>query len=323
MSKYSQDVIAMLYKNQSEYISGQYIADQLQISRAAVKKIIDQLKLDGFDIKSINQKGHKLNALPNQWYSGIVSSLLEEQNLISTIKVYDSVESTQTIAKQTLVDHEDSMMILSEEQTQGRGRFNRNWASSKGKGLWMSLVLRPNVPFSMIPKFNLFIALGIRDAIQAFSNDKVAIKWPNDIYINDKKVCGFLTEMVANYDAIEAIICGIGINVNHQQQDFGKEIEHRATSIRLHSDDKIDRYRFLTTLINEIEKRYTQFLNQPFSDIREEYIEASNIWHRKLRFTENDSQFVGKAIDIDHDGFLMVKDENDEVRRLISADIDI
>lgn len=129
--------------------------------------------------------------MPNQWYSGIVSSLLEEQNLISTIKVYDSVESTQTIAKQTLVDHEDSMMILSEEQTQGRGRFNRNWASSKGKGLWMSLVLRPNVPFSMIPKFNLFIALGIRDAIQAFSNDKVAIKWPNDIYINDKKVCGF------------------------------------------------------------------------------------------------------------------------------------
>ena len=111
------------------------------------------------------------------------------------------------------------MIILSDEQTKGRGRFNRNWASSKGKGLWMSLVLRPNVPFSMIPKFNLFVALGIRDAIQSFTNDKVEIKWPNDIYIADKKYV-VLTEMIANYDSIDAIICGIGINLNHSDSDF-------------------------------------------------------------------------------------------------------
>ena len=80
------------------------------------------------------------------------------------------------------------LLILSDEQTEGRGRFNRNWESSKGKGLWMSLVLRPDVPFSMIPKFNLFIALGIRDAIQQFSNERVTIKWPNDIYIGNKNL---------------------------------------------------------------------------------------------------------------------------------------
>ena len=211
MSKYSQDVVKMLYEHQSEYISGQYIANQLNISRAAVKKVIDQLKADGCDIDSINHKGHKLNASPNRWYRGIINKVLESNHLVSKIEVYDSVESTQTIAKQGLVDNQHTMLILSDEQTKGRGRFNRNWSSSKGKGLWMSVVLRPNVSFAMIPKFNLFIALGIRDAIQAFSRDKVEIKWPNDIYINDKKVCGFLTEMVANADAVEAIICGLSL----------------------------------------------------------------------------------------------------------------
>ncbi|MCI2947544.1 BirA family transcriptional regulator, biotin operon repressor / biotin---[acetyl-CoA-carboxylase] ligase [Staphylococcus caledonicus] len=323
MSKYSQDVIKILYTHQSEYISGQDIADELHISRAAVKKVIDQLKADGCQIDSINHKGHQLNQLADQWYSGIVSHILSDNQLVTSINVYDTVESTQTIAKQALVGNNDTMIILSDEQTKGRGRFNRNWASSKGKGLWMSLVLRPHIPFSMIPKFNLFIALGIKEAIQQFSKDKVAIKWPNDIYINDKKVCGFLTEMVANYDSIEAIICGTGINLNHLAEDFSEDIQHRATSIRMHSDEKINRYDFLKVLISAIEKRYNQFLNQPFESIRDEYIEASNIWQRKLKFTENKKQFVGEAIDIDKDGFLMVKDENNQIRRLISADIEI
>lgn len=323
MSKYSQDVVKMLYELQSEYISGQYIANQLNISRAAVKKVIDQLKADGCDIDSINHKGHKLNASPNRWYRGIINKVLESNHLVSKIEVYDSVESTQTIAKQSLVDNQYTMLILSDEQTKGRGRFNRNWSSSKGKGLWMSVVLRPNVSFAMIPKFNLFIALGIRDAIQAFSKDKVEIKWPNDIYINDKKVCGFLTEMVANADAVEAIICGIGINLNHQEEDFSDIIRHRATSIRLHYSEEINRYQFLKRLIEEIEKRYHQFLNSSFETIRDEYIRTSNIWHRKLTFTESGEQFIGEAIDIDNDGFLIVKDEDNQMRRLISADIDI
>lgn len=323
MSKYSQDVVKMLYEHQSEYISGQYIANQLNISRAAVKKVIDQLKADGCDIDSINHKGHKLNASPNRWYRGIINKVLESNHLVSKIEVYDSVESTQTIAKQSLVDNQYTMLILSDEQTKGRGRFNRNWSSSKGKGLWMSVVLRPNVSFAMIPKFNLFIALGIRDAIQAFSKDKVEIKWPNDIYINDKKVCGFLTEMVANADAVEAIISGIGINLNHQEEDFSDIIRHRATSIRLHYSEEINRYQFLKRLIEEIEKRYHQFLNSSFETIRDEYIRTSNIWHRKLTFTESGEQFIGEAIDIDNDGFLIVKDEDNQMRRLISADIDI
>ncbi|WP_114603340.1 biotin--[acetyl-CoA-carboxylase] ligase [Staphylococcus sp. EZ-P03] len=323
MSKYSQDVVKILYDHQPEYISGQMIAEQLQISRTAVKKIIDQLKAEGCVINSVNHRGHQLEQLADTWYPGIVEQIVDEQGFFKKTLVFDTIDSTQLAAKQELVGNQDSIIVLSNEQTKGRGRFNRFWDSEKGKGLWMSAVFRPNVPFSLITTFNLFMALAIRESIQPFSNDKVEIKWPNDIYIGSKKVCGFLTEMSANSDGIEAVICGIGINMNQKADEFPKEIAHRATSILNHADQKIDRYQFLDVLLGNMKKRYIQFLTVPFEDIREEYRTHSNIWHRTLKFTENDTVFTGQALDIDKDGFLQVVDEEGKPHRLMSADIDL
>ncbi|MCE5033924.1 MULTISPECIES: biotin--[acetyl-CoA-carboxylase] ligase [Staphylococcus] len=323
MSKYSKDVIQILYTNQDEYISGQFIAEHLAISRTAVKKVIDQLKQEGCEIESINHKGHRLIELPDKWYSGIVEPLIDEQKMFDHVEVIAQIDSTQLLAKQKLVGNTDTFLILSDEQTKGKGRFNRPWDSSRGKGLWMSIVLRPKVPFEMITKFNLFMALGIRDTMQQFSNESVTIKWPNDIYIDGKKACGFLTEMVANSDGIEAVICGIGINMNHLAEDFQGELQLKATSLRIHANQKIHRYHFLEQLINHIERRYHQFLNQPFSTIRNEYIEASNIWNRSLKFTENAQQFQGEAVDIDEDGYLIVIDDQQIQHKLMSADIEL
>ncbi|WP_251520906.1 MULTISPECIES: biotin--[acetyl-CoA-carboxylase] ligase [Staphylococcus] len=322
MSKYLKDVINILYKQRPDYVSGQYIAEQLKISRTAVKKIIDQLKSEGCEIDSINHKGHCLNTLPEKWYSGIVKPMLQANNVFDHIKVLETTPSTQIEAKQKLVGNSDTFLILSDEQTKGKGRFNRPWSSSKGKGLWMSIVLRPQVPFNMLAKFNLFLALGIRDAIQQYSDHHVSVKWPNDIYIDGKKVCGFLTEMVANSDGIEAVICGIGINMNHLPEDFTGELQQKATSVKIHAQSEFNRYEFLNTLVNNIEYRYNQFLEEPFATIRDEYINASNIWGRELKFTENDKQFYGEAKDIDEDGFLIVIDKDHNQHRLISADID-
>ena len=254
----------MLYQYESEYISGQFIAEQLSISRTAVKKVIDQLKEEGCQIESINHKGHHLIQLPDKWYKGIVMPTIQSQHLFEHVDVFDQVASTQLLAKQKLVGNTDTFLILSDEQTKGKGRFNRPWASAKGKGLWMSIVLRPDVPFDMITKFNLFMALGIRDAIQQFSKSDVSVKWPNDIYINNQKVCGFLTEMVANSDGIEAVICGIGINMNQEPSDFTGELAQKATSIRIHKKDKVNRYDFLEVLISQIEYRYKQFIKNHF-----------------------------------------------------------
>ncbi|PTK60695.1 biotin--[acetyl-CoA-carboxylase] ligase [Staphylococcus nepalensis] len=323
MSKYSKYVMQLLYQHQSNYISGQFIAEHLSISRTAVKKVIDQLKSEGCNIESINHKGHCLIELPDKWYSGIVESLIDAQAMFNHVEVLEQIDSTQLLAKQKLVGNSETFMILSDEQTNGKGRFNRPWDSSRGNGLWMSIVLRPKVSFEMITKFNLFMALGIKDTMQRFCNDKVTIKWPNDIYIDGRKACGFLTEMVANSDGIEAVICGIGINMNHLPDDFQGELQQKATSMRIHANQKIHRYQLLEVLIHQIEKRYNQFLNQPFSTIRKEYIEASNIWNRTLKFTDNGNQFQGEAIDIDDEGYLIVIDNQKEYHKLMSADIEL
>ncbi|MCS4485448.1 biotin--[acetyl-CoA-carboxylase] ligase [Staphylococcus americanisciuri] len=323
MSKYRDAILSLLTKAQPNYLSGQAIAEQLNISRMSVKKVMDQLKLEDVSIDSVHNKGHRLNAYPATWYTGILEGLLSDQQLITRIQTYDSVTSTQDVAKRTLIDHSDTMLILSDEQTAGKGRFKRRWQSAKGRGIWMTLVLRPNIPFSMLTTFNLFISLAICNTVQQYVDEPVSVKWPNDIYIGDCKVCGFLTEMIANPDGIEAVVCGIGINVNQQLEDFDTSEPIQATSIRLHRDNDVERYTFLHDLLINIEQRFQQFLTEPFSTIKAEYIDVSNIWNRRLRFTEGQKQFYGKVIQIDDDGFLHVVDEEGNLYRLMSADIEL
>lgn len=322
MSKYRDQILELLTDGRSNYISGQTIAEKLNISRMTVKKTVDQLKADGFSIDSIHNKGHQLNALPEAWHTGVLTSIFKHQSLIEHFQTYPTVDSTQQVAKKAILNDDRTMLILSDEQTAGKGRFKRVWQSSKGKGLWMSLVLRPDIPFSMLTTFNLFMSLAISEAIQSFVTAKVEIKWPNDIYIEGQKVCGFLTEMVANADGIEAVICGIGINLNHNVDDFEEALHETATSVKMHAGKNVNRYAFLEQLIQRIEQRYTQFLTEPFTTIKDEYVERSNIWNKQLRFTEGQQQFYGKVVEIDDQGFLHVVDRNGDFHRLMSADIE-
>ncbi|EGQ2728653.1 biotin--[acetyl-CoA-carboxylase] ligase [Staphylococcus pseudintermedius] len=322
MSKYLDQILELLTDARPDYISGQTIAEQLNVSRMTVKKTVDQLKAEGVSIDSIHNKGHQLKALPQAWHKGVLTSIFKHQSFINQFQTYPSVDSTQQVAKKAILNDDRTMLILSDEQTAGKGRFKRVWQSSKGKGLWMSLVLRPDIPFSMLTTFNLFMSLAISEAIQSYSPAKVEIKWPNDIYIEGQKVCGFLTEMVANADGIEAVICGIGINLNHDVEDFDEALQQTATSVKLHYGKNINRYDFLEQLMQRIEVRYQQFLTEPFTTIKDEYIQRSNIWNKQLRFTEGKQQFYGNVMEIDDQGFLLVVDRDGDFHRLMSADIE-
>ncbi|EGQ4146815.1 biotin--[acetyl-CoA-carboxylase] ligase [Staphylococcus pseudintermedius] len=322
MSKYLDQILELLTDARPDYISGQTIAEQLNVSRMTVKKTVDQLKAEGFSIDSIHNKGHQLKALPQAWHKGVLTSIFKHQSFINQFQTYPSVDSTQQVAKKAILNDDRTMLILSDEQTAGKGRFKRVWQSSKGKGLWMSLVLRPDIPFSMLTTFNLFMSLAISEAIQSYSPAKVEIKWPNDIYIEGQKVCGFLTEMVANADGIEAVICGIGINLNHDVEDFDEALQQTATSVKLHYGKNINRYDFLEQLMQRIEVRYQQFLTEPFTTIKDEYIQRSNIWNKQLRFTEGKQQFYGNVMEIDDQGFLLVVDRDGDFHHLMSADIE-
>ncbi|PWZ94505.1 biotin--[acetyl-CoA-carboxylase] ligase, partial [Staphylococcus pseudintermedius] len=146
MSKYLDQILELLTDARPDYISGQTIAEQLNVSRMTVKKTVDQLKAEGFSIDSIHNKGHQLKALPQAWHKGVLTSIFKHQSFINQFQTYPSVDSTQQVAKKAILNDDRTMLILSDEQTAGKGRFKRVWQSSKGKGLWMSLVLRPDIP---------------------------------------------------------------------------------------------------------------------------------------------------------------------------------
>ncbi|MDO0956129.1 biotin--[acetyl-CoA-carboxylase] ligase [Mammaliicoccus sciuri] len=322
MSKYKREIIKYLYQN-NEYLSGQHIAETLNCSRVTVKKVIDQLRKEGFEIESISNKGYKISEIPTTWQEDIVNITLQDQSILNHAIVQTQVDSTQLLAKSGVNDIEHDFIVLSDEQTNGRGRFQREWSSLKSKGLWMSVVLRPDIPIQRMSTFNLFISLAIQEVIEQHYGIQSKIKWPNDIYIGDKKVCGFLTEMIADTDGVNAIICGIGINLNQTQVDFDQAGQSRATSLKIENEQSIESYRFLKLLIEAIELRYDQFLELPFSDIKELYKSKSMIWDKKLTYTEGKKQVFGRAIDIQDNGFLTVISDDGQLHQFMSADIEI
>ncbi|WP_419743644.1 biotin--[acetyl-CoA-carboxylase] ligase [Macrococcoides bohemicum] len=322
MSKYKQDILKYLMIHKDDYVSGQKLAEQFNVSRTAIWKAIEVLKTQGYSVESIKNKGYRITSVPDHWDSDLLSYVLAD-SIFQKQFVYEEVTSTQTIAHELLMEIDKPLLVLSEIQTAGKGRFKRPWASKRDTGLWMSLVLHPNISYQQIATFNLFISIAIAEAIKNVTHLEPKIKWPNDVYINDKKVCGFLTEINGDSDGVHTIICGIGININHTIEDFDATIRDTATSLKLESKTDTDRYLFIKTLIDSIEHYYEAFLTQPFKEIKNIYKSYSMIWDRTLRYTEGNKQIYGKAIDLKDDGVLVVLDDTGERHHFISADIEV
>lgn len=321
MSKYKYEIIKALM-HEKDYISGQRIAEHLKISRTAVWKTIDILKQEGYEIDSISNKGYRLKKIPDVWDKELMDLVISQSSYFKEIITLNETTSTQTEAKQHLFHYKDPFIVISEIQTSGKGRFNRHWDSQGEKGLWMSAVFNPNIPFRKMATFNLFIALSIVETMKFFNVD-AKIKWPNDIYINHRKACGFLTEISGDSQRATHIICGIGVNLNHHAKDFPEDLTDKATSLYIEGKQYINRYLFFERLIKEIEKYYYRFLTEEFKSIKEQYKATSNIWGRQLRFTDGNKQFTGQAIDINDDGTLVVVDSEGHHHQLISADIEM
>lgn len=321
MSKYENDIVKILFESKRS-VSGQKIAEQLNISRTAVWKAIDRLKDRGYTIESISNKGYQLVAFPKQWDSLLINSILEKSSLFNKAYIFDKLKSTQDEAEKIALSESQPFLVISETQTEGRGRFKRHWSSQADTGLWMSVVLQPDISLQKLTTFNLFIALALANTVRHYHSE-VKIKWPNDIYLNDKKLSGFLTEIKGSQDNISQIICGIGVNLNTERTDFPDELESTATSLQIETGNAIDRYEFLEGLLLNLEKYYERFLTGTFSEVKEEYESYALIFERTLKYTEGSRVIIGRAESLNDDGTLNVKSAEGDMHRFISADIEL
>ncbi|MCR5004824.1 MAG: biotin--[acetyl-CoA-carboxylase] ligase, partial [Clostridiales bacterium] len=212
------DEILRLLHVRGDFLSGEEISRQLNISRTAVWKRIGKLKDEGYEIESVPHKGYRLDPYPRgKIYGWTLEQAFAELNskLFRKLIFAETLDSTNLEAKRRIAAQEEAggMVVVCEKQTAGRGRRGRSWASPAGSGLWMSLLLRPDIQPAHAPMLTLVAGMAVRDALEELYGLDAFIKWPNDIIVRDRKICGILTEMTMEDLEMSGVVVGIGINV--------------------------------------------------------------------------------------------------------------
>ena len=314
------EVLKELENNKGDYISGGQLGDNLGVSRNSVWKAI----------KALEKSGYEINAIPNKGYclaekNDILSSYSIKQHLKNPhldISVFSSVTSTNTILKEMAEQGaKEGTVIIAEEQTAGRGRTGKQFYSPKGTGIYISILLRPDIPAEESLFLTTSAAVATARAIEDVSDKRALIKWVNDIYLEDKKTCGILTEGAFNVETgkLDYAIVGIGINVCIPDGGFPDNIKDIATAIFDKQTDSINKRSILiANLLDYFMEYYKDFKSKSYV---KEYIERSMIIGKTITVIEGSKTSVAKAIDIDKNCRLKVQFEDGTTKWLSSGEV--
>lgn len=317
-------IVEMLKNAGENFISGESIAGELKISRTAVWKHIQKLRQNGYEILSSERRGYKLKDAPDLLLPSEIQIGLDTKIIGKNMEYHPSVDSTNRVAK-ALAYHgaKEGTIVVAEEQESGKGRLERNFYSPRGKGIWFSIILRPNFLPKDAPKCTLMAAVAIAEAMARF-NLKAEIKWPNDIMHDGRKLVGILTEITGEIGKIAYLVIGIGINVNISRDEFPKELREIAASLSEVNDGEISRVEFLRALLEEFDKLYREVTASGFDKILERWRKYNVTLGKEIRvISANDGTFfTGKAIDLNHDGALVVETA-DGLQTVYAGDVSI
>ncbi len=301
-------ILEMLRVAGANFVSGENIAQKLEVSRTAIWKHIQILRKKGYKITSSERLGYKLDETPDLLLPEIIQYDLQTKIIAADSQIFykSSIDSTNELAKR-LAYHgaPEGTIVVAEEQTGGKGRLERSFFSPKEKGIWFSVILRPQCTPKDAPKFTLMAAVAVARAMERF-NLRAEIKWSNDILYDGRKLVGILTEMSAEIGCVNYIVVGIGINVNVRREEFPADIREIATSLSEMAGENLNRAEFLRALLEEFDKLYI-FSN--FEEIFKLWRQYNITLGKKVTVfsAESGEIFTGTAIDIDAEGALIVE----------------
>ena len=321
--------ILRMIRQSSGYVSGQSLCEALGVSRTAVWKYVNQLKEEGYEFDAVSNKGYRIVKYPDIITREEIESMLPEGLAVTNVVYYHETDSTNTRAKQAAEDGEKSgTLFITECQTGGRGRRGRTWESPAGSGIWMSLLLRPEIKPFDASMLTIVAAMGMKDAIEEIIGAGAGqggihckIKWPNDIVLGDRKICGMLTEMSAETDWINYVVIGIGVNVN--TTEFDDSIKDMASSILLQTGSSVKRSDVVVAFARHFSRYYDEFLKEcNLSGLADDYNKALINVGRDVKIVERDGSFVAKAVGIDETGSLIVEKDGDTIR-IVAGEVSV
>jgi BirA family transcriptional regulator, biotin operon repressor / biotin---[acetyl-CoA-carboxylase] ligase len=304
-------------------VSGGDLARKLGISRAAVWAHIEELRAIGYDIEAGPHLGYRLISVPDVLHADDMYSRLGRTRVIGReIQVFEETTSTNDLmARLARGGVKEGVVIFAEAQSKGRGRLGRRWISPARKGLWFSVLLRPNIQPQAATQLTIAAATALARAITLHTGIVPEIKWPNDILIRGKKIAGILTEMSAELDHLKEVILGIGIDVNLEAGEFPAALRKIATSIRIESGQMVDRAGLAVAILRELDRDYERVKRGEFDLIAEQWQEHCSTIGSRVSIRVGDRVVRGLAESLDADGALLLRGQHGHLERIIGGDV--
>jgi len=323
-------VLEELKENKGRFVSGEYISAGLRVTRTSVWKYIAELKNEGYKIESSTRNGYKLVNIPDILNRYEIGHDLNTRVLGRKIYYLESIDSTNTYAKRIAATGcEDGTLVVADMQTAGKGRLGRTWDSKDKKGICMSIVLKPLITPAEVQIITLAASVAVVLGLIRTTGICGGIKWPNDILLAGKKVCGILTEMNCEQDRVNYIVVGIGLNVNHDIEDFQEDLKGRVISLKVYrelsgiSNTQFRRSDIIKGILIEMEKAYNFIRKGETKGIINKWKEHEIIFGKEIRVLSGNNEYTGTAEDITDDGRLVVKGIGGVMHRLVSGEVSI
>lgn len=319
-----REILKALGEAGGGYVSGEALSRAVGKSRAAVWQWIEELRADGYVIEAAPRRGYRLVSRPDRLYPWEIQSRLKTRLIGSSIEYHARIDSTNDLAKSLAKQGApEGLVVVAEEQTKGRGRRGRSWASPFGLGIWVSVLLRPATPPFEAPKTALLAALAVARAIEETAGIEARVKWPNDVLVGGKKVAGILVEMDAELDEVRSLVVGAGINVNVPVHELPEEVRALATSLLEATGRTVDRVALLSKFLFHLEAYYFQWLEAGFGPILTALRQKAAYLGQPVQIVEATRRWEGVAVDIAPDGALLVREGSGAVVPVYAGDVSL
>lgn len=323
MSK--ETILARLKRNPDIFVSGEVISRELGISRAAVSKAVNALRREGYEIAAVTNRGYRFLSGPNRLSEGEILPWLRTRHVGSRFICVPTIDSTNSYLKREAQELESGAVAVANEQTGGRGRLGRSFQSPPDQGVYLSALLRPQVAPAKALNLTAFVAVAVCEAIEKLTGLQPQIKWTNDIVLNERKVCGILTEMSIEGESgrLEHIITGIGVNVNQRSRDFSPELRGMAGSLYMAGGKEVQRGRLAAEILNALDQMYSVWLDGG-GDYLERYRKRCLTVGREVKILRADgSAETATAVAVDEDFALVVEFPDGRREHISSGEVSV
>jgi BirA family biotin operon repressor/biotin-[acetyl-CoA-carboxylase] ligase len=319
------EILTALHAVGDSAISGAELSQKLGLTRAAIWARVEELRRLGYEIEASPHVGYRLVSTPDVLHADDLFARLGQTRVVGRdIRVFHETTSTNDVIEKLARDGvKEGAVVFAESQTKGRGRLGRKWLSPSGKGLWFSVLLRPNLRPQEATRLTVAAATALRRAIQAETKLAPEIKWPNDLLLGGRKVAGILTEMSAELDRIKYLILGVGVNANLSASEFPAELRKFATSLKIEAGRAVARPALATAILRELDRDYARVCTGEFAAVADEWEQHCATLGQRVVIQLGDRKLRGRAESLDDDGALLLRTEHGHLERFTGCDVTV